>query len=239
MNPKTSHKVIAAGGMAALIAIGTAVFFMRSPPSAPIARVEAPTAPVAEPPVAVPEALASLPAAPVPDANVPVAPTVAAVNDAPSHKASERAVVPMADAKPPRHREAASADSQVDASSHTVARSEPVATIAKPAVADTVVGADRSDTGPMTASMPALSPDSGASGSVVASDSQITSEVKSAIASEALARDASIAVTTTDGVVALSGSVPTQAAIDQVKDAAAKVKDVKRVDTSGLLLASL
>jgi hyperosmotically inducible protein len=82
-------------------------------------------------------------------------------------------------------------------------------------------------------------PDAAASAPVVASDSTITTAVKSAIASEGLGKDSSIGVTTTDGVVALSGSVPSQSAIDQVKDVAGKVSGVKLVDTSGLVLASL
>jgi hyperosmotically inducible protein len=41
------------------------------------------------------------------------------------------------------------------------------------------------------------------------------------------------------GVVALTGSLASQRAIDHVKDVAGKVKDVKSVDTSALVLASL
>ncbi len=110
----------------------------------------------------------------------------------------------------------------------------------KPAVADPVevvaagAGADKV---PMSVSALTGAPDAGAP--IVASDSKITTDVKSAIASEGLASDSSIAVSTIDGVVALSGSVRSQSAIDQVKDVAAKVKDVKGVDTSGLILASL
>jgi osmotically-inducible protein OsmY len=43
-------------------------------------------------------------------------------------------------------------------------------------------------------------------------------------------------VTTTDGTVALTGSVPTQDAANQAKQAALSVPGVKTVDTSGLLV---
>jgi hyperosmotically inducible protein len=72
-----------------------------------------------------------------------------------------------------------------------------------------------------------------------ASDSQITSDVKSAIAGDSASKDFNIGVTTSAGVVALSGKLATQDAIDQVKGVAGKVKDVKSVDTSALLVASL
>lgn len=233
MNTRTTHKIIAAGGMAAVIGVGVAVFFLRSTPVAPVARVEVPTAPVAEAPAAAPDAVAPLPAEPSPVAQAPAAAAVAAPSNPVSRKNSERPVPAVADTKPARERKSASATSPVDV---TIARSETLATASdKPAASvtpDTVVA---SDTTPMTASAPTVSPDLGDSVKAVASDSQITAEVKSAIASEGLAKDASIGVTTTDGVVVLSGSVPSQAVVEQVKDVAAKVKDVKRVDISGLL----
>lgn len=74
---------------------------------------------------------------------------------------------------------------------------------------------------------------------VPATDSQITTAVKSQIASDSLVKDTPIAVTTTNGVVALSGTVPTQDAIDHVKIVVASVKDVKSVDTSALTVPNL
>lgn len=236
MNTRTTHKIIAAGGMAAVIGIGVAVFFLRSTPVAPVARIEVPTAPVAEAPAAPPDAVAQVPAEPSPVAQAPAAATVAAPSNPVSRKDSERPFPAVADSKPARERKSASATNPVDVSTRTIARSETLATASdKPAATvapDTVVA---SDTTPMTASAPTVSPDTGDSVKAVASDSQITAEVKSAIASEGLAKDASIGVTTTDGVVVLSGSVPSQAVVEQVKDVAAKIKDVKRVDISGLL----
>jgi hyperosmotically inducible protein len=74
---------------------------------------------------------------------------------------------------------------------------------------------------------------------LAASDSQITTDVKSQLAGDSLSKDVNIGVTTTDGVVALTGTLASQIAIAHVKDVAAKVKDVKSVDTSALVLASL
>ena len=70
-----------------------------------------------------------------------------------------------------------------------------------------------------------------------ASDGQITTDVKSQLAGDTLSKGANVGVTTTHGVVALTGTLTSQNAIDHVKDVAGKVKDVKSVDTSALVLA--
>jgi hyperosmotically inducible protein len=46
-----------------------------------------------------------------------------------------------------------------------------------------------------------------------------------------------VSVKTTHGVVVLSGALANQDAIDHVKDIAAKVKGVKSVDTSAIIVA--
>lgn len=63
--------------------------------------------------------------------------------------------------------------------------------------------------------------------------------MKSEIARDSLSKDLNIGVSATHGVVALIGSLASQGAIDHVKDVAGKVKDVKSVDTSAPVLASL
>ena len=70
------------------------------------------------------------------------------------------------------------------------------------------------------------------------SDIQITSAVKSEIASDSSSKDANVGVTTTNGVVVLTGTMATQDAIDHVKGVAEKVKDVKSVDASALRITS-
>jgi hyperosmotically inducible protein len=70
----------------------------------------------------------------------------------------------------------------------------------------------------------------------VAADSQITASVKSEIATAA--PNSNVNVTTTDGVVALAGSVSSQDAADQAKQAAQRVAGVKHVDASGLMVSN-
>jgi hyperosmotically inducible periplasmic protein len=67
-----------------------------------------------------------------------------------------------------------------------------------------------------------------------ASDTQITTAVKSEIAADGSGEDARVGVSTTNGVVVLTGTLATQDAIDHIKGIAEKVQDVKSVDTSAL-----
>jgi hyperosmotically inducible protein len=70
----------------------------------------------------------------------------------------------------------------------------------------------------------------------VASDSQITAHVKSEIATAA--PNSTVEVTTTNGVVALAGSVPSKDAIVQAQEAAQRVAGVKYVDSSALVISN-
>jgi hyperosmotically inducible periplasmic protein len=67
-------------------------------------------------------------------------------------------------------------------------------------------------------------------------DSQITAEVKSEIA--AAAPNSAVDVTTSNGVVALAGSVSSQDAADQASQAAQRVAGVKHVDASALMVSN-
>lgn len=67
-----------------------------------------------------------------------------------------------------------------------------------------------------------------------ASDSWITTKVKSDLLADSVTKGLDISVKTSNGVVALSGTVADSGTVDHVKDLAAKVKGVKSVDTSGL-----
>ena len=70
----------------------------------------------------------------------------------------------------------------------------------------------------------------------VASDGQITASVKSEIATAA--PNSNVDVRTSDGVVALAGSVPSEDAVDQARQAAQRVAGVKQVDASGLTVSN-
>jgi len=71
----------------------------------------------------------------------------------------------------------------------------------------------------------------------VASDSWITTKVKSEITADSLAKGFDVSVTTTHGVVVLKGALASQDAIDHVKSLAEKVKGVKSVDTALLTVS--
>ncbi len=72
----------------------------------------------------------------------------------------------------------------------------------------------------------------------VASDSWITTKVKSEIMADSVSKGFDVSVTTTHGVVVLTGTLASQDAIDHVKVLTEKVKGVKSVDTSALRIAS-
>jgi hypothetical protein len=92
---------------------------------------------------------------------------------------------------------------------------------------------------PATSSSPAADQKVETSTAVAASDTQITTDVKSQLAGDSLSKDGNIGVTTTRGVVVLTGNLPSQDGIDHAKDVAGKVPGVKSVDASALVLASL
>lgn len=66
------------------------------------------------------------------------------------------------------------------------------------------------------------------------SDTWITSKVKSEMATMHGTKNASVTVLTTDGVVTLSGMLPTKAAVTEAVAAAEHVKGVKHVDAANL-----
>ena len=68
----------------------------------------------------------------------------------------------------------------------------------------------------------------------VVSDSWITTKVKSEILANSGTKGFKVSVKTRFKTVTLKGKLPTQDAVDQVKQIAEKVKGVKSVDTSGL-----
>jgi hyperosmotically inducible periplasmic protein len=241
MDSQTIRKIIVAGGMAAVVGIGVVIFALRSHSAASVAQTTpAVTPPVAQIPPTAPEA-APMPAAP-PAVQVPDAPAAVAQSDSGSSKADDATTAAAVEPKLARKRHVAKADT----SDSTLARSGSAADMSKDVPAETVANrvdpvksADEVPPPPAISGSSADSRDAGTGADLAAADSQITTDVKSQIAGDTLTKDVNIGVTTTRGVVALSGSLASQDAIDHVKDVVGKVKDVKSVDSSALVLASL
>jgi hyperosmotically inducible protein len=72
----------------------------------------------------------------------------------------------------------------------------------------------------------------------VVSDSWITTKVKSALLADSATKGFKISVKTVNHVVALTGTVDSQASIDHADDLAKKVEGVTEVDTTGLVVGS-
>jgi len=72
----------------------------------------------------------------------------------------------------------------------------------------------------------------------VVTDSWITTKVKSEILANSVSKAFKVSVKTKHGAVSLKGKLPSQDAIDQVKMIAEKVKGVKSVDVSGIVIGS-
>jgi hyperosmotically inducible protein len=68
----------------------------------------------------------------------------------------------------------------------------------------------------------------------VVSDSWITTKVKSDLLADKVTQGFDVKVATTNGVVALTGSLPNEAAVNHAKAVALQVDGVKSVDTTGL-----
>ena len=215
MNAQKSRKIIVASGMAVVIGIGVMTFALQPHPITPIAHAITPPAPVEQLPDATPAAVA--PAA------------VAQVVDAPATPAHKDVTV----TKLAVTRHLAKADSSAVVTHDPVTRVEPVKSATELTTPPTV------STNPTLAPTPAIDQTVVPSAQLATADSQITTDVKSEIAVDTLSKDVSIGVITTNGVVALSGSLTSQDAIDHVKEVVAKVKDVKSVDTSALILVNL
>lgn len=66
------------------------------------------------------------------------------------------------------------------------------------------------------------------------SDAWITTKVKSQLLTDSAAKQADVSVKTSNGVVALSGTAPSQDTVDHIKDLVQQVHGVKSVDVSGI-----
>jgi hyperosmotically inducible protein len=72
----------------------------------------------------------------------------------------------------------------------------------------------------------------------VVSDSWITTKVKSEILANSVSKAFKVSVKTKSGAVSLKGKLPNQDAIDLVKMISEKVKGVRSVDVSGLVIGT-
>jgi hyperosmotically inducible protein len=72
----------------------------------------------------------------------------------------------------------------------------------------------------------------------VASDSWITTKVKSELLADSITKGSEVHVKTTHGVVVLKGALVNQDAIDHAKDIATKIEGVKSVNVTNLKVAS-
>ncbi len=209
-------------GVALLAVFGTVAYMYAVRDAQRVQAAQAqPTPPAPPPPVAssptVPDVVASAPA-PVtaPAVTAPVAAPSVAQNDA-------------ATSQPKHHRTRTPADDSVTKADTAAAPAAPVATAAPVANAEPVANAAPVPAAPVPDTA-AVAPEAGAS------DSRISADVKSQIASAA--PNSNVNVSTTHGSVALTGSVASQDAVDQAKQAALRVPGVKTVDTSGLLVSN-
>jgi BON domain-containing protein len=210
MNSYTSRKIIVASGMAVIVGIGVVIFALRVHSETSVAQTpHPPTPPAAQIPADAPAAAAQTPTAPAALAQSPDAPAAVAHSDSVGTKSADTATPAAVEPKLARNRPLVKAST------------------------------DELTTPPATSSSPADDQRVGTSTQFAASDSQITTDVKSELAGDSLSRDVNIGVTTTRGVVVLSGNLASQDVIDHVKDVAGKVPGVKSVDTSALVLASL
>jgi BON domain len=235
MDNETSRKIIVAGCMAAVLAVGITVFALRHP-----------TAPaVAQQPMPPPSTTEQAPPAPSEvtqsgeGTSQPAPADSVAGNDGASAALVTKSTPPTVQ---PRSRpitpSLAVANVGAKPRSAVAAPADAAsAALAAPAVNETN---DSEATGTPTtgdSATDASKPNGGSD--YVAADRQITIDVKTEISRDGSDKGAVIEVTTDHGVVALSGSVPDQNTFDHVKEVVARVKGVTSVDTSALSVGSL
>ena len=213
MNSELSRKIIVASGMAVVVGIIAVTISLRSHHPTAVALISQP------PPALAPTPDVPAPVAPIPDAAAAVAqtpdvPAAVAPNENVGAKIADTASSAAVEHKVAGNRHLAKTRISADTSARTVA---PGSTIDGVKTIDTLM-------------MP--------SNEAADSDSRITAELKSQFAADSISKDVDIGVTTTQGVVVLTGTLVTQDAIDHVKNVAEKVKDVKSVDASAMTLTS-
>lgn len=234
MNSNATPKIVIGIGLAAVFGVGVSIFAVRAKHESEIARnTPAPIAAPAEQSVgdssaqtpsdattsAPTASSAAPPAAVVPAPVAPIAPAASPAAD------SSRTAGSNAADRSDRH--VARVRGSVDTTAGTrIASVAGEPTASAPAAASVDVQPMTQQAGQETAGSDAAAP----------SDSQITASVKSEIATAA--PSGNVDVTTTNGAVALAGSVPSQDAADQARRAAQRVAGVKQVDASALTVSN-
>jgi len=232
-----SSRIIIGVGMAVVFGGGVALFATRAHHETEVARVVAaspaaqtPLGPTSPDQTATDPASNTAPATPdqAASAQTPAAPAIAE----PAPPVSTPApVAPAPVAKADRHVAKSRANTDSSSTSTRVASASSNSTSSNSAPSS-------SESTPSSDSAPAANTQEASTTSAPAvTDSQITSEVKSKIASNS--PGTTVDVTTTNGMVALAGSVPNADAVAQVKQVAEQVRDVKGVDTSGLIVSNI
>jgi hyperosmotically inducible protein len=243
MNSELSRKIIVASGMAVVVGIIAVTFALRSHHPAAVAQISQPPAALVQVPEA-PAPLAPDPDVPAVVAPIPDVPAAIAANDNVDAKIADTASSAAVEPKAAGNRHLAKARMSADATDRTVAPGSTVdlrEKFAGEALAKSTAGVTNvvELTIPPSDGTTATDVQEGATGNEPAgSDSRITTEVKSQFAADNISKDVDIGVTTTQGVVVLTGTLVTQDAIDHVRNVAAQVKDVKSVDTSAMKVTS-
>jgi hyperosmotically inducible protein len=240
MNSEVSRRIIVACGMAVVVGIIAVSFTLRSHNPTSVAQISPPPAAVAQ----IPDAPS--PAAPIPDASAVIAPIPdAAVAVVPKDNVgakignsdSSAVVEPTVagNGHPAKARVSADSDPTVAPTVDTPKKS------AGESLARNVHGVKSVGelTMPSAPSRTVTDTQEGATSNEPAnSDSRITTELISQFAADSVSKNVDIGVTTTQGVVVLTGTLVTQDAIDHVKNVAEKIKDVKSVDISAMKITS-
>jgi hypothetical protein len=250
LDSQVSRKIVVVVGLAAVFGAIIFEFAARNEPVGHIAQTAprppaaaAPATPPSNPPVSAPT-LAQPTAQTAPASSSPATTTPAA---APPPAASSVGDTAKSDTRPPFEEESLTPAKPKASSPHSARRlaktrhgDDSANTPAESALASNVNSAAEGPTnGPDGANSRSDGPPTSAATSTiptrqepVASDSQITADAKAQIATTA--PDSNIDVTTTDGVIALAGSVPSQDVAERARQAALRVAGVKDVDASAL-----
>jgi hyperosmotically inducible periplasmic protein len=242
MNSELSRKIIVASGMAVVVGIIAVTFVLRHPHPAPVAQISQPPAAFAQIPD-VPAQVTPTPEGPAAVASIPDAPAAVASQDNVGPKISDTANSSAVEPKVSGNRPPAKARISAASTNGTVTPESTVDSRDESAgetVAKNVDGVQNVDELPTSSSATtATDAQEGATSNEPAgSDRRITAELKSQFAADSISKNVDIGVTTTQGVVVLTGTLATQDAIDHVKNVAEKVEDVKSVDTSAMKITS-